>query len=518
MPWDLDDLQENEEFAPVPLSEVARLEALQWTPANRPGDGLRMLPFIEMDKKKPSERVPVDDESNPAILHPAGFTLSAEPLAGDPNAGVSHPPLWCKEPDWTFFDGYISGGGDISVARMTVEEAKRKAERMKGCKGFCFLRPETTDPNEFVEIHFKRKWDNAISKPCWTSFKLESSSGTCEFCGKRCTKIAYWLDHIKGNLRCKKIQTERAHEVSGDFDPSDSKWFKKACNNASQLSGITRQGPKPSAPLMQRPRPAGQVCSLNTDASPTPMQKLRWGGQVGGVNTDASVPPFRRACNNASQLSGTTRQGPKPSAPLLQRPRPAGQSGSANIDESAIPMQRPRPAGQVGSANTDAFVLRPGWLGPPPGLTLPDSANTDAETQTQAGSRPRRDPSRPRYRCRDPGPGESSRQHSRLTSGAQAGSGNNAGTRATNVNDAGAQAVSTTIQGPRWSASPADKYHCVKCTASFVTWWAFFWHMQAYDGCRRKCQLVRLPVFHEVHLFPLEKLQEACRERVFSEI
>ena len=112
----------------------------------------------------------------------------------------SHPPLCCKGPDWIFFDGHISAGGDISVARMTVEEAKRKAERMKGCKGFCFLGPKTIDPTEPVEIYFKRKWDNAIGKRCWTSFKLEPSSGTCEFCWKRCAKVTNWLDHIKGNL------------------------------------------------------------------------------------------------------------------------------------------------------------------------------------------------------------------------------------------------------------------------------------------------------------------------------
>ena len=89
MPWDLDDLQENEEFAPVPPSEVARLEALQWTLANRPGDGSRVFPFIpcEMEKKKPSECVPVDDESDPAVLPPAGFSLSTESLSGDSNAG-----------------------------------------------------------------------------------------------------------------------------------------------------------------------------------------------------------------------------------------------------------------------------------------------------------------------------------------------------------------------------------------------------------------------------------------------
>ena len=80
MPWDLDDLQENEEFAPVPPSEVARLAALKWTPANLPGYGSRVFPSIpcEMAGTTNSGCVPVDDESDPAVLSPAGFTLSIE--------------------------------------------------------------------------------------------------------------------------------------------------------------------------------------------------------------------------------------------------------------------------------------------------------------------------------------------------------------------------------------------------------------------------------------------------------
>ena len=72
---------------------------------------------------------------------------------------------------YLFSDGYISEGGDLLMETLTLEEAKRKAVTLRGCRGFCFRGPITKEP---VEIIFKSKWDNAVGNHQWTSFKLEA--------------------------------------------------------------------------------------------------------------------------------------------------------------------------------------------------------------------------------------------------------------------------------------------------------------------------------------------------------
>jgi len=72
--------------------------------------------------------------------------------------------------------GLISLGGTILQARMTVEQAKLKAEGMQECEGFTFKGSPSGLP---VEIYFKAKWDlRGISG--WTSYRKDKTLvGSC---------------------------------------------------------------------------------------------------------------------------------------------------------------------------------------------------------------------------------------------------------------------------------------------------------------------------------------------------
>jgi hypothetical protein len=74
---------------------------------------------------------------------------------------------------FSIHDGFISQGGDLWRAVMTVETAKQNASQIPGCKGFCFRGPDT---GEAVEIFFKAKWDNQAGETPWTSYKCEEEA------------------------------------------------------------------------------------------------------------------------------------------------------------------------------------------------------------------------------------------------------------------------------------------------------------------------------------------------------
>merc|ERR1712216_433186 len=70
--------------------------------------------------------------------------------------------------------GYISDGGDIEVATMTIAEAKARCSVLgPRCQGFTFLGPPTTSP---VQIWFKDHWD--ICGSAWTSFRYSPGERT----------------------------------------------------------------------------------------------------------------------------------------------------------------------------------------------------------------------------------------------------------------------------------------------------------------------------------------------------
>jgi len=64
--------------------------------------------------------------------------------------------------------GYISVYGDLLVAEMTVEDAKKTAVQILGCKGFTFEGEDFGGP---LHIYFKNKFDNVKSAD-WTSYRL----------------------------------------------------------------------------------------------------------------------------------------------------------------------------------------------------------------------------------------------------------------------------------------------------------------------------------------------------------
>jgi len=76
--------------------------------------------------------------------------------------------------------GCISVGGNLLEETCTIEEAKIKASKLAGCKGFCFR--ETDDM--VAKIFFKDHWDVidaspygfSASKEPWTSYKMDTEA------------------------------------------------------------------------------------------------------------------------------------------------------------------------------------------------------------------------------------------------------------------------------------------------------------------------------------------------------
>lgn len=94
--------------------------------------------------------------------------LGLEKPEGQPEAPEGVVKLAAtKPPKVEVLGGFISDGGDILVAKMTVEEARIKCTELPDCKGFCHRGPATSEPRT---IYFKNKFDNHPGD--WTSFKV----------------------------------------------------------------------------------------------------------------------------------------------------------------------------------------------------------------------------------------------------------------------------------------------------------------------------------------------------------
>jgi len=68
--------------------------------------------------------------------------------------------------------GYISGGGDLLKATMTVAEAKLKAADLPGCRGFMYADPRPPARGK-VDVTFKDKFDCKKSSSAWTCYEVE---------------------------------------------------------------------------------------------------------------------------------------------------------------------------------------------------------------------------------------------------------------------------------------------------------------------------------------------------------
>mmetsp|Transcript_54318 Transcript_54318/g.99853 ORF Transcript_54318/g.99853 Transcript_54318/m.99853 type:complete len:367 (-) Transcript_54318:238-1338(-) len=74
-----------------------------------------------------------------------------------------------KSDGFTQHSGFLTRGGDLLVATMTVPEALRRAMELQHCKGLCFRGPVGDHP---VEVFFKSKWDvRYASEQVWTFFR-----------------------------------------------------------------------------------------------------------------------------------------------------------------------------------------------------------------------------------------------------------------------------------------------------------------------------------------------------------
>jgi len=63
---------------------------------------------------------------------------------------------------FSFHQGFLSMGGDIVVETMTIQDAKARCVRLKGCVGFTWQGgPDLLEP---VSIRFKDKWSFHMSK------------------------------------------------------------------------------------------------------------------------------------------------------------------------------------------------------------------------------------------------------------------------------------------------------------------------------------------------------------------
>merc|ERR1711957_1035888 len=73
--------------------------------------------------------------------------------------------------------GYISEGGDLLEAKMTLQEAKKKALELNGCRGFTFNGEADSDGRLYV--YFKSKFDNADASG-WTSYSFGAKEMVCK--------------------------------------------------------------------------------------------------------------------------------------------------------------------------------------------------------------------------------------------------------------------------------------------------------------------------------------------------
>lgn len=106
--------------------------------------------------------------SSPASC--VGMFNASSRAASPANSGGTRRQEESQKPAQSFslHRGYITRGGDLLRQTITVEEAKRKAARLPGCKGFCF---SGVDTGAAMDIFFKDKWDFNEGGG-WSSYRI----------------------------------------------------------------------------------------------------------------------------------------------------------------------------------------------------------------------------------------------------------------------------------------------------------------------------------------------------------
>lgn len=98
----------------------------------------------------------------PAESQPVGLVAKADEAADDDGEEAKPVAVFSAH------DGCISRGGDIHREVMGRKDAELKCTTLPGCRGFCHKGPPTEDA---VEMIFKDKWESAVVKNEWTSYK-----------------------------------------------------------------------------------------------------------------------------------------------------------------------------------------------------------------------------------------------------------------------------------------------------------------------------------------------------------
>lgn len=79
-------------------------------------------------------------------------------------------------PSFSRHTGYISAGGKVLDATMTVEQAKQKCAELPNCQGFCF---KGVDTGGLMNIYFKDTWNLWKEESSeWTAYRYEKDGGS----------------------------------------------------------------------------------------------------------------------------------------------------------------------------------------------------------------------------------------------------------------------------------------------------------------------------------------------------
>lgn len=118
------------------------------------------------------------DNSAPTESTTRGSPFSWLPPANTSLTSTSSPSIAQTQQAVVFSKnvGFISGGGSLLVATLTVSAAKKKCQQLPSCAGFTFGGSDTGDP---LKIYFKNKWDVAGTHwggKDWTSYRLVQNS------------------------------------------------------------------------------------------------------------------------------------------------------------------------------------------------------------------------------------------------------------------------------------------------------------------------------------------------------
>jgi len=83
-------------------------------------------------------------------------------------------------PSFTMHSGYVTAGGNVLEAMMTIDDAKRKCAELETCKGFCY---QGTDSGVPLKIYFKDNWNFwADQSSQWTSYRYHQARSLDDSC------------------------------------------------------------------------------------------------------------------------------------------------------------------------------------------------------------------------------------------------------------------------------------------------------------------------------------------------